>query len=200
MQSNIGGDRLQYMRASLLAGNRMRFCAFVFAFMIVPMFWIKGIGGGLDMLILAAMMAFMLRSIDPVFNRLLGGNPDAPAGVVPFLLPVAMTVGFGTIFDFLIVASCVWNGFWSFWLIGLFLVLIARIVVLATTFPLARMVLDPGYNPAGFSTQTTAVQEGFLQRRPAPATELESAESGTSSAFKPFSGTSHTLNDPPPRD
>lgn len=200
MQSNVSGDKLAFFSKCLLEGNRVRYCSLLFGIMIVPMFFVKGIGGGLDMLIISVMMGFMMRNIDPFFKRIFGGQTDAPASVVPFLLPVAMTVGFGAIFDAVIVISCLWNGYFDVWVVFLILVLAARIVVLRTTFPLARMVLDVNYFPPGYVNQGSSGQVVFLPRRPAAAPEVDAVETGSSNAFKPFTGTAHTLNEPAPRD
>ena len=183
MQSNVSGDKIVYMTETLCRGNRMRFCALLFFALIPPMTVIKGIGGFLDMTITGLLMGFMLRNIDSVWARLLKGTGTSPAGVVPFLLPVAMTTGFGAILDAFVVLSAIFNQFWTVWLAVWILSLAVRIVVCATTLPLARMVMDPNYHPAGATN-------GLLVRQPAPQ-ELEAAQEP---AFRPFSGSAFTTS------
>ena len=188
--ANITSDKVAFMADQLLYGNRMRYCAVMFSLLIIPMTFIKGIGGGLDMLVITALMGFMLRNIDPIVVRVFGGTGNSPSGVVPFLLPLAMTVGFGAVFDFAIVVSAMIGCQFNFWLAILVFVLAVRVVVFRTTFPLARMLLDPNYQPARFVVQS----EGLLLRRagPAPADEAEEGQDG----FRPFSGAAHTLSEP----
>ena len=173
----------------------MRYCAFLFGLLIVPMTFIKGIGGGLDMLIISVLMGFMLRNIDAVFaNIFRGGNADTPSGIVPFILPLAMTVGFGTIFDFFIVASVLFSGGWNLWLFVMIFVLALRVVVCRTTFPLARMLLDPSYQPRTFFAQTGSGQQGLLLRRARVDPPTSPGELESQPEFRPFTGTVHTLN------
>ena len=193
---NVSGDKIAYMTDCLLDGNRMRYCAFIFTLLIAPMSMMKGLGGGIDMTIIALMMGFMLRNIDAVFAKIFKGTASSPAGVVPFVLPIAMTVGFGAIFDFFIVVSTIANGFFSIWLALLVLTLAARVVVCSITFPLARMVIDPNYVPPAMAARGSAVgQDGLLIRQPAAPSDPEAGQQmATSSSFRPFSGTPFTTS------
>ena len=181
MQSNVSGDKIVFMTEALCRGNRMRYCALIFFALIPCMSVIKGIGGFLDMTITGLLMGFMMRNIDAVWARLLKGTGNSPAGVVSFLLPVAMTTGLGAILDSFVVLSAIINQVWTVWLAVWIIGLAVRIVVCATTLPLARMVMDPNYHPAGGFTN------GLLVRQ-----ELE--EAAQEPAFRPFSGSAFTTS------
>lgn len=193
---NVSGDKIAYMTDCLLAGNKMRHCAFIFTLLIVPMTLMKGLGGAIDMTIIVLMMGFMLRNIDAVFAKIFKGTANSPAAVVPFVLPIAMTVGFGAIFDFFIVVSTIANGYFSIWLAVLVLTLATRIVVCRITFPLARMMIDPNYVPQGLAARISTVgQDGLLIRQPAAPSDPEAGQQmTTSSSFRPFSGAAFTTS------
>ena len=198
----LSAEKLNYIGEQLTRGNRLRYCAFLFAILIAPITLVKGFTGGLDMLITAVLLAFMLRSVDPVFARFTRTAPgNNPAGAVPALLPVAIIVTLGAIFDFLSITFSIMHGFFSIGQFVVILMLAARVVVAKTVIPLARMVVDSRYQPAGLVASGVS-NDDLLMRRPVDGIErfqlsATNVQEEETTPFRPFSGQGVTLSAQP---
>ena len=186
----LANDRLAYIVSRLVDKNILRYCTVLFGLLIVPAFLVRGIFGSIDMLITAMFLAIMMRNIDPVIGGITKSvNTSNPGGAIPFILPIAFTVSFGFIVDSMIFIGAVLGGYVV--AAGILVVILAtRLAVMKTLIPLARMVIDPNFQPSDFSNSSAGgPSDGLLMRSPINT----AAENG---GFQPFSGSGNVLSSP----
>jgi hypothetical protein len=180
----VANDRLAYIVSKLLNKNILRYTTILFGLLIVPQFLVRGVFGSIDMLITSIFLAVMMRNIDPVIGGMTKSvNTSNPAGAVPFILPIAFTVSFGFLADSFILVGALMGGYYI--AVGILVVVLsARLAVMRILIPLARMLIDPNFEPSDFASPATAgPSEGLLMRSP-----LNDGE------FQPFSGSGNVLN------
>lgn len=165
MQSSIQGDRLGYVCDQLVAGRmRLRFCTFLLLSLIVPLTFVKGLEGIIDIGVTVSILALILRYIDPLFSK---GVAD-PSRSVPFIIPATFVLTFGAVSDAVsIVHLLFFSADEPSWIVGLLVILVlaTRTAVAKTLIPLARMIMDPAFNPNN-SGQTVASEDTLLYRGP----------------------------------
>jgi len=138
------GERLAYLGDRLVAGNRLRVCFILFLILLVPWTVVRGFEGSLDMIVTATIIALVLRNVDPLFKP----SSIAPSQSIVFIVPAALILALGSLFDATSLVQLVIWGDIHFWLISLhFVSLASRVSAAKILLPLARMVLDPSFSP-----------------------------------------------------
>lgn len=191
----LSQNKLDFIATRLTDHNRMRYCMILLALLVLPSFIFLSGGSGFMMLLIATVIALMLRNIDSQVGRILKSTNTAnPKGASLFLLPLTIICGFSTIIDSIVLVPLFTHPHFSM------AVLIAnisvRVAILVTIVPLTRMMLDPNFQPAGLSA--SGQSDGLLLRQPVDSVERfqmneVNVEPPPASTFQVFSGQGNVI-------
>ena len=154
---SFSGDKLAYIESKLTEKNLIRISVLVYFILIVPMAMYKQPQDVVDMVISSLGGGIMLRGVDVIFGKIFGKGNNGVVSATPFVFPVVFITFTGVIFDILAIVNFSINMYFGPAFMLTIIALMARAVVVIQLGKVARMILDPSFEPADLVREQTVL-------------------------------------------